>query len=119
MLELTPAAAREIKRLQTSRLQPETHFRIGVKTGGCSGLYYYLELSSKVEDSDRHYECHAIPILVDAASDAYLQNLKVDYAEDLMGGGFRFHNPKAVATCGCGLSFETEFLDSESQKLLE
>lgn len=107
MIELTPAAVKEIKRLQKSRQQLDTYFRIGIKTGGCSGLYYKLELSQQPGNNDRFYESQDITILIDEASDNYLQNLKVDYAEDLMGGGFRFHNSKASATCGCGLSFET------------
>lgn len=106
MIELTPAAAKEIKRLQQSRQQLDTYFRIDIKTGGCSGLYYNLELSQQPKDHDRLYESQDITILIDEASDNHLQNLKVDYAEDLMGGGFRFHNPKASTTCGCGLSFE-------------
>lgn len=107
MIELTAAAAQEIKRLQNSRQQNETYFRIRIKTGGCSGLYYDLELSEQPKTNDHIYESQSITILVDEMSHYYLQNLKIDYAEDLMGGGFRFHNSKALSSCGCGLSFET------------
>ncbi|GFE71314.1 iron-sulfur cluster assembly accessory protein [Chroococcus sp. FPU101] len=107
MIELTPAAAQEIKRLQKSRQQLETYFRLSIKTGGCSGLYYDLELSQEPKNNDHSYSSQGINILVDEMSRYYLQNLIIDYAEDLMGGGFRFHNDKALSSCGCGLSFET------------
>ncbi|PSF36846.1 iron-sulfur cluster assembly accessory protein [Aphanothece hegewaldii CCALA 016] len=107
MIELTPAAVKEIKRLQKSRQQLNTYLRIGIKTGGCSGLYYDLEFTQQPESSDRLEKSQDINIVIDLSCDPYLQNLKLDYAEDLMGGGFRFHNPQASATCGCGLSFET------------
>lgn len=105
MIQLTPVAAQEIQRIRASRQQSEDYLRLGVKQGGCSGLYYTLDLSQTVSPSDRRYESEGIPILVDEMSDIYLQNLKLDYGEDLMGGGFRFHNPKTESTCSCGLSF--------------
>jgi iron-sulfur cluster assembly accessory protein len=105
MIDLSQAAANEIKRLQESCQQIGSYFRIGVKAGGCSGLYYTLELSATPQAGDCLYESQGISIIVDAESESYLQTLKLDYAEDLMGGGFRFQNPNASTTCGCGLSF--------------
>ena len=105
MIEISPSAAQEIKRLQTSRQKPESYLRLAVKVGGCSGLYYSFDLCEEKRESDRSYESQGINILVEPESDGYLQDLKLDYAEDLMGGGFRFHNPHSFNPCGCGLSF--------------
>jgi iron-sulfur cluster assembly accessory protein len=105
MIHLTQSAANEIKRLQDSRQQHHHYFRLGVKPGGCSGWFYTLNLSETIQKSDRHYESQGISIVVDEQSDGYLQELTLDYSEDLMGGGFRFHNPAVSSICGCGQSF--------------
>ena len=105
MIELTPAAAKEIRRMQASRQQQDSYFRLGVKQGGCSGLYYTLELCDTQLESDHLHQLEGISLLIDEPSLAYLQQLRLDYAEDLMGGGFRFHNPQASTPCSCGLSF--------------
>ena len=113
MIHFSEAAANEIKRLQSSRQKPDSKFRLGVKNGGCSGLFYTLELSEgetpqSSNDSDRYFESNGISVVIDALSYKYLKGLKLDYSEDLMGGSFRFHNPNAFATCGCGQSFSVD-----------
>lgn len=108
MICISQAAAQEIERLKLSRQKPDSRLRLRVKSGGCSGLFYNLDLESASEteqEGDRLYESHGVQIAVDAQSVPYVVDLKLDYSEDLMGGGFRFQNPAAVATCGCGLSF--------------
>ncbi|AFY77934.1 Iron-sulfur cluster assembly accessory protein [Pleurocapsa sp. PCC 7327] len=105
MIHLTQAAANEIRRLQASRQKIGSYFRLGVQTGGCSGLYYILDFCDTPHSGDRTYESQSISILVDEKSDSYLKDLKLDFAEDLMGGSFRFQNPNAASTCGCALSF--------------
>ncbi|MFM7580654.1 MAG: HesB/IscA family protein, partial [Microcystaceae cyanobacterium] len=80
------------------------YFRLGIKPGGCATWYYTLDLVREVTDSDREFESQGITILVDETSFPFLENVKLDYAEDLMGGGFRFNNPQATH-CSCGLSF--------------
>jgi iron-sulfur cluster assembly protein len=107
MIELSPSAAREIQRWQKSH-QSGSYLRLRVKNGGCSGLYYTLELSDTRVESDRDHESQGMRIVIDEQSQPYLRELKVDYAEDLMGGGFRFINPNAKNSCGCGLSFSGE-----------
>ncbi|MEA5537245.1 iron-sulfur cluster assembly accessory protein [Crocosphaera sp. XPORK-15E] len=105
MIELTPAAVKEIKRIQKSRQQPESYFRLAIAQGGCSGLYYALELCETVPNGEQPYDLEGVSLIIESKSLPYLENLRLDYAEDLMGGGFRFHNPNAQATCRCGLSF--------------
>jgi iron-sulfur cluster assembly accessory protein len=107
MIELSPAAAREIERWSQSRSLSGSYLRLAVKNGGCSGLHYHLELTPIAAENDRFYQSQGINIVVDPDSDRYLQILKLDYSEDLMGGGLRFTNANTQNTCGCGLSFST------------
>lgn len=110
-IEISQAAAREISRIKLARNQPDSHLRLKVEQGGCSGLFYCLELesNSNLQESKEHYfESNGISIVIDSVSYKYLNGLKLDYAEDLMGGGFRFQNPHAHNVCGCGISFFPE-----------
>jgi iron-sulfur cluster assembly protein len=104
MLQLSPAAASEILRLKLKQPQ-NVLFRLAIKPGGCSGWFYDLSFDETVKVGDRTFEFNGIPLVIDAESLDYINDLTVDYSEDLMGGGFRFQNPQAIATCGCGNSF--------------
>jgi iron-sulfur cluster assembly protein len=106
MIHLSEIAAQEIKRLQKSRNQENTFFRLSITKGGCADLYYILEFAPEAQASDHQFHTHALSILVDPESYNYIQELKLDFSEDLMGGGFRFHNPNAIKTCSCGQSFK-------------
>ncbi|MDZ7959369.1 MAG: iron-sulfur cluster assembly accessory protein [Aulosira sp. DedQUE10] len=105
MIQLSPAAASEIGRLKLK--QPHTVlFRLAIKPGGCSGWFYDMSFDETVKVGDRVFDLKGIQLVVDATSLKYIHGLTVDYSEDLMGGGFRFQNPQAIATCGCGNSFD-------------
>lgn len=105
MIELTPAALGEIKRMQQSHNQPNSAFRLGIAQGGCAGYRYTFALCDRKTDNDQQTKIDDLSILIDIASQPYLHNLRLDYAEDLMGGGFRFQNPAVSSPCNCGLSF--------------
>jgi iron-sulfur cluster assembly protein len=115
MVNITPAAVAEIKRIQLNRQMTDAPLRLMVKEGGCLDFFYDLSLvsrESRVElddpqtaKSDRLLEVNGISLVVDSQSWQYVESLNLDYAEDLMGGGFRFHNPQNKKTCGCGISF--------------
>ncbi|MBH8553115.1 iron-sulfur cluster assembly accessory protein [Nostocaceae cyanobacterium CENA357] len=106
MIHLSQAAASEIGRLK-SKQQSNILFRLAVKPGGCSGWFYDMSFDETMKIGDRVFELNGIKVVVDAESLDYISGLDLDYSEDLMGGGFRFHNPQAIATCGCGNSFST------------
>ena len=110
MVEISAAAAQEIKRIQRSRQKLDSYLRLSIKSGGCSGSYYSLELNETIGSSDRHHESHGFLILIDENHYSCLQELKIDYSEDLMGGGFRFHNSNVTATCSCGFSFSPRLI---------
>lgn len=103
MIQLSQAATSEIKRLKSK--QPDALVRLAVKPGGCSDLFYDLSFDETQKQSDRLFEINGLKILIDNESLNYLNELALDYSEDLMGGGFRFHNPQALSTCSCGNSF--------------
>lgn len=105
MINLSKAAVEEIKRLQLRRQKPEARLRLGVKAGGCAAFYYTIDFDEAINLGDRIYECSGIAVVVDESSLNSINELQLDYSEDLMGGAFRFHNPKAQESCGCGNSF--------------
>lgn len=108
MIHLNAAAIGEIQRMQLKHPQPPAFFRLSVQAGGCADLSYVLELTEALTPTDRVFNCEGIQVAVDAQSWPYLAGLSLDYAEDLMGGGFRFHNPNATSSCGCGNSFTVD-----------
>lgn len=82
------------------------HFvRVGVKSGGCSGLSYELKFDKENADNDKVFEDNDVRILVDKKSFLYLVGTTLEYSGGLNGKGFVFNNPNAQRTCGCGESF--------------
>jgi iron-sulfur cluster assembly protein len=79
--------------------------RVGVKSGGCSGLSYDLSFDDTKSDQDRLFEDNQVKILVDKKSLLYLLGTTLEYSGGLNGKGFIFNNPNADRTCGCGESF--------------
>jgi len=79
--------------------------RVGVKSGGCSGLSYDLKFDKEQQESDKIFENNNIKIIVDKKSFLYLVGTTLDYSGGLNGTGFVFNNPNANRTCGCGESF--------------
>jgi len=79
--------------------------RVGVKSGGCSGLSYELTFDSQAGETDKVFEDNAVRIIVDKKSFLYLVGTTLEYSGGLNGKGFVFNNPNAQRTCGCGESF--------------
>ena len=81
------------------------YVRVGVKSGGCSGLSYDLKFDKAQTDGDKLIEDNEIKIVVDKKSVLYLAGTILEYSGGLNGKGFVFNNPNAQRTCGCGESF--------------
>ena len=81
------------------------YVRVGVKSGGCSGLSYELKFDSEIKKEDKVYEDNQVKIIVDKKSILYLAGTILEYSGGLNGKGFVFNNPNAQRTCGCGESF--------------
>ena len=108
-ISITDRAADRIKKIRKEQEIPdEAKLRVGVVSGGCSGLTYDLEFDtdiSKGEDEDQEFEAKGVRLVVDMRSFLYLSGTELDYTEGLNGEGFHFHNPNANRTCSCGESF--------------
>ncbi|MEG3850048.1 iron-sulfur cluster assembly accessory protein [Microcoleus sp. herbarium19] len=105
MIHLSKTAATEVTRLKSKHSHPDAFFRLGVESSGCSGLSYTMGFEDTIAPSATVCESEGIQIAIDPQHLKYLNELTLDYSEDLMGGGFRFHNPNAAQSCSCGNSF--------------
>ncbi|GAA4233534.1 iron-sulfur cluster assembly accessory protein [Postechiella marina] len=81
------------------------YVRVGVKSGGCSGLSYDLKFDKEQKEDDKIFVDNDIKIIVDKKSFLYLIGTTLEYSGGLNGTGFVFNNPNANRTCGCGESF--------------
>ena len=113
-LTLTSAA---LARAKTILQKPENEgkaMRIFVMGGGCAGLNYAMAIGF-VKPDDYVLESEGCKVVVDPKSVGFLKGVQVDYTESIQSSGFKFNNPNAIASCGCGLSFKTA-QKSELQK---
>jgi iron-sulfur cluster assembly protein len=104
---VTERAAKEFRHiLREKGLPDETGMRLSVKGGGCSGFAYQIDLERNPADEfDIQSVQHGIRVLVDMKSEFYMQGSQIDFNDSLMERGFKFQNPTASGTCGCGSSF--------------
>lgn len=107
MIKVSDQAKEKAIQLMTEDgFQPfEDYIRVGVKSGGCSGLEYMLKFDNEKTDSDQVFEDNGIRIIIDKKSILYLAGTILEYSGGLNGKGFVFNNPNANRTCGCGESF--------------
>lgn len=104
-LLLTERAVTKARALIARDPRPGVALRVAVEGGGCSGLSYNLTLDDSQRDDDLRLDQDGVPIVVDASSARYLTGISIDYVDALTGAGFKFDNPNAERTCGCGTSF--------------
>lgn len=105
MIQLTDSAVSAVSRFIESTDKPVIGLRIRVEGGGCSGFKYGMKLEEAATDEDQIYEISGLKLLVDANSDSLLDGVTVDFLDGLDGSGFKFENPNANQSCGCGKSF--------------
>ena len=107
MIKVADKARFEVAKLmKDDGYNPSSDFvRVGVKSGGCSGLSYDLKFDNSQIESDKLFENNGVKIIVDAKSFLYLVGTTLEYSGGLNGAGFVFKNPNANRTCGCGESF--------------
>ena len=104
MITLTKSAAKKIGGLILD--SDNIAIRPGVRGGGCSGFSYTLEFSKSANAGDKILESQGVKIHIDKKSYLYLIGVEIDYVDGLQTG-FKFNNPNAKRTCGCGESFST------------
>lgn len=107
MIKVSTTAKEKVAALmQEDGFDPQVDYvRVGVKSGGCSGLSYDLKFDKAQLDDDRLFEDNNVKIVVDKKSLLYLLGTTLEYSGGLNGKGFVFNNPNANRTCGCGESF--------------
>jgi len=106
VIQLTERAAHEVRRIVAEQKLPDaTALRVGVKGGGCSGFSYTLGFDDQVSETDQVYDVDGVRVVCDPKSFLYLNGTQIDFEDNLMGRGFKFGNPNAAKSCGCGESF--------------
>lgn len=103
-IAITERAQSELAKLQ---LKGNSFLRINVIPGGCSGMTYAAAADTAFSEAEDIvvFESDAVRIVTDQGSAIFLEGLKIDYSDDLIRSGFRFTNPNASGSCGCGSSF--------------
>ncbi len=103
---LTAKAAEMVKITRDQEgIDPSHGLRVAVRGGGCSGFEYALDFEKESRENDWVYEQNGLTVFIDAVSARYLQGTSIDYVLGMAGAGFKFINPNASGTCGCGSSF--------------
>lgn len=107
MIKVSETAKKKVFELMTDDgYNPnQDYVRVGVKSGGCSGLSYDLNFDKNQAEEDKVFEDNGVKIIVDKKSFLYLIGTTLEYSGGLNGTGFVFNNPNANRTCGCGESF--------------
>ena len=108
MIQLSQSALRELKRLEAKDPYGSGVVRITITPGGCSEFIYDLQFRQATKSTDQVLKIDQLKIVIAAEHLTLCEGLAIDYSEDLMGGNFRFTNPLAKQTCGCGVSFSLE-----------
>jgi iron-sulfur cluster assembly protein len=106
VVHLTEAAQAAARRFLAEEAEPEGKaLRVGVNAGGCSGFTYHVAIDvKKADDFVQDYE--GFQVVVDNVSKQFINDAKLDYVDDIGHAGFKFDNPQASSSCGCGMSFD-------------
>jgi iron-sulfur cluster assembly protein len=105
MLSLTDSAQQAVDRFIQGSEVPVSGLRVSVSGGGCSGFQYGMALETEAKEGDTIVECGAVKVFVDPQSAPLLNGVTIDFLDGLEGSGFKFENPNATNSCGCGSSF--------------
>lgn len=104
-ISISPKAAAKIKELIAREGGTAIGLRVAIKGSGCAGLAYSMSLVEKEAPRDKIFESEGVKLFVDPKSYIFLNGTTLDYHEGLMSHGFKFQNPNAKGSCGCGESF--------------
>lgn len=105
VLALTGVAVEKVKEVMAREGLTRGGLRVSVVGGGCSGFQYSLALDEYAREDDTVVEQDGVQVFIDPISQQYLYGVTIDYVSGLQGAGFKFINPNATRTCGCGSSF--------------
>ena len=105
MITLTPNATKAIRRFVRGAETPVAGLRVMIQGGGCSGFQYGLRLEAEKQAEDTELDIDGVKVLVDPMSYTLVAGVTIDFIDTLTHTGFKFDNPNASSTCGCGQSF--------------
>ena len=105
MIKISTSAKERLLHLLGNKEEEISYVRVGVESGGCSGLSYKLDFDNTKKDDDELIEDNGISLLINKKSFLYLVGTTLEFSDGLNGKGFVFNNPNASRTCGCGESF--------------
>ncbi len=105
ILTLTDAAIQKLKAMRSKEGKEGYALRVGVTTGGCAGLSYDLRFQKTPYDNDIVFYQGDLQIFVNTESATLLKGIQIDYVDTLKESGFKYRNPNAKSSCGCGTSF--------------
>ena len=105
MIKISDSARNRLLTLLKNEEGRKSYVRVGVESGGCSGLSYKLDFDNNKKDEDELIENNGIALLINKKSFLYLVGTVLEFSDGLNGKGFVFNNPNASRTCGCGESF--------------
>lgn len=106
MITIAPSAAGKLRELMEQTGAAEAYLRLFVTQGGCEGFSYGMAFDTELREDDTVFEQHGIRVVVDPLTLRLMRGACIEYRHTPMGEGFAVHNPRAVATCGCGHSFK-------------
>jgi iron-sulfur cluster assembly protein len=104
LVRLTASAGTKVAALIARERQGD-YLRVAITGGGCNGLSYKLRFAPEPKRGDILVRSAGVPVLVDAKTALYLKGTELDFSDKMIGGGFKFTNPIAKASCSCGESF--------------
>ncbi len=104
-MTVTDLAKSKLEEFLGDRPLSEVGVRLSVQAGGCSGASYGMEFAEAPEEGEVEANVNGVRLFLSPMHAPVLNGLTVDYVDELMGGGFKIHNPNATSTCGCGKSF--------------
>src|SRR5450755_2929595 len=105
IVTLTDAAAEKIKAMMAKEGKTDYALRFGVVTGGCAGLSYEMKFQKSPYENDIAFIQNGLNIIVNQESVEFVKGIEIDYVDTLKESGFKYKNPKAKSSCGCGTSF--------------
>jgi len=104
-ITVTENAVTRLKTVMKSDGKEDYLLRMSVEGGGCSGMTYKMDFEKEKLEFDKVFKSNGLTVVCDLKSWLYLQDVEIDYSNDLLNGGFKIKNPNAERTCGCGTSF--------------
>lgn len=105
LLTMTTAAISKVKAMMDKDGKAGYGLRVGVVTGGCAGLSYEMRFQKNPYDNDFVLEQEGLKIFINDESLSFLKGMEIDYIDTLKESGFKYKNPNAKSSCGCGTSF--------------